>query len=290
MKQILSYGFILALCISCGAAKNSDRKGNQPEGTRGGEFSTNPDDQNFQKYAFSQAYRNQENIRLTYTDMVRALQETKPDLPGTTFLIPDIEVHIDSNVKGPAKISYTVSECGNSVAATVTLADRIKDCKDKVPDANSLTWNGKKSGINGEGDWELISYSAGKKVWQDKRTGLLWSDVVATADYEVATGIKLGNTNNFKDRICQVLEDAPRDALGKIHTSKVNWRLPNRNEFLQADINGGRFVLPNSDDEQLWTSSYAGNDEAWSIIQKTGELKKVNITTTLKVRCIGVPL
>lgn len=290
MRSFLSYCLIIAFSVACGAAKNSGREGDA--GTGSGDRGTNrdlssADDKEFQKYSFSQAYRNKENIRLVFVDMVKALQTNT--LPLTTYLIPNIEVHIDSEVDAPMVIPSLVKDCGNATTSTTTLADRIKSCKDTIPDANSIAWSGKAKGISGEGDWQLVSYSNKMKVWQDFRTGLLWSDIVETADYEIASGVTVGVVDNLKDRVCQTVADTPRDALGNIHESKVHWRLPNRNEYLQADINGARFVLPNTDQE-TWTSSYAGDSQAWAITQKTGVLRKVNMTTKLKVRCIGVPL
>lgn len=289
MRSFLSYCLIIAFSVACGAAKNSDREGNSPTGNgdRDNRNSIDPSDQEFQKYAFSQAYRNKANIRLVFVDMVKAIQADT--VPLTTYLIPNIEVHVDSEVDGPMVIPSSIENCGNATTSTTTLADRIKSCKDTIPDATAIYWSGKAKGINGEGNWQLVSYSNKMKVWQDTRTGLLWSDIVETSDYEIASGVTVGAIDNSKDRVCQTVADTPRDALGNIHESKVHWRLPNRNEYLQADINGARFVLQNTDQE-TWTASYAGNSEGWAITQETGVLRKANMIETLKVRCIGVPL
>lgn len=289
MRSSIATLILSALLVSCGAAKNSGREGNSANSEDSDRINRDTGltqlDADFQKSAFSQVYRNKENIRLTYSEIMDAVLNNK--VPLTTRMIPDIEVHIDSEVSSPAKIPSEITECGNSVAEAYTLSDRIKDCKDKVPEANAIAWAGKKNGINGEGDWQLVSYSNNKQVWQDLRTGLLWSDIVATADYEVASGVEMGSTDNFKDRVCQTITDTPKDALGKIHSSRVEWRLPNRNEYLQADINGARFVLPNTD-QLTWTSSYSGDDNAWAINQKTGVLQLTSIGDSLSVRCVGI--
>jgi len=308
MRSFLSYCLIIAFSVACGAAKNSDREGNSPtgDGDRGpnrGEAGTRRTleaeskfDIEAQKYTYSQAYRNSLNIRLTLPEIVEAIQTNK--VPNGTFLIPNTKLHIDSKVDSPNPITKKL-DCGNSSLSTVKIIERIKDCNDKIGDATASYWSGHAKGINGEGNWSLVSYSNKKKVWQDSRTGLLWSDIVETEEYELAAGLEVDSDDPEEDesaakkRVCQTDSDNYKDALGNIHESKVHWRLPNRNEYLQADINGARFVLPNTDpntDQETWTASYAGNSEAWAINQKTGVLRKVNMITKLKVRCIGVPL
>lgn len=68
-------------------------------------------------------------------------------------------------------------DCGTSQA---TLALRIADCQTANPSSNS--WNGATQCNGGQGLWRLVARSgANKEVWQDQRTGLLWSSIVNTA-------------------------------------------------------------------------------------------------------------
>lgn len=67
--------------------------------------------------------------------------------------------------------------CGTSQA---TIALRIADCQAQNPTRNS--WNGATQCNGGQGLWRLVARSgANKEVWQDQRTGLLWSSIVNTA-------------------------------------------------------------------------------------------------------------
>jgi hypothetical protein len=76
-----------------------------------------------------------------------------------------------------------------------------------------------------------------------------------------------------------------------IPVKNVIWRLPNKQEVLQAYLNGssGVLSLPDSADSQLfWTVSYAEDDKAWAIDEATGALSKVATSVQLNIRCIGV--
>lgn len=67
--------------------------------------------------------------------------------------------------------------CGTSQA---TIALRVADCQTANPSSNS--WNGATQCNGGQGLWRLVARSAAnKEVWQDQRTGLLWSSIVNTA-------------------------------------------------------------------------------------------------------------
>lgn len=76
------------------------------------------------------------------------------------------------------------SDCGTSQA---TIALRIADCAAANPATS--TWNGATQCNGGEGTWNLVSRDgANKEVWQDARTGLIWSSVVASANWCRASG------------------------------------------------------------------------------------------------------
>ncbi|HPI41616.1 MAG TPA: hypothetical protein PLJ21_12480, partial [Pseudobdellovibrionaceae bacterium] len=81
------------------------------------------------------------------------------------------------------------SDCGTSQS---TIALRVADCVTQNPATSS--WNGSTQCNGGEGVWKLVSRSgANKEVWQDQRTGLIWSSTVSTSiNWCQATG----NTQN----------------------------------------------------------------------------------------------
>ncbi len=70
------------------------------------------------------------------------------------------------------------NSCGISAQDT-TIALRISDCASKNPTTSS--WNGATQCNSGQGLWNLVSRDgANQEVWQDARTGLLWSSRVSS--------------------------------------------------------------------------------------------------------------
>jgi hypothetical protein len=66
------------------------------------------------------------------------------------------------------------TNCGNSQQ---TIVERIAGCATLNPATS--TWQGSSQCNGGEGTWKLVTRLAPlKEVWQDQRTGLLWSSVV----------------------------------------------------------------------------------------------------------------
>lgn len=67
------------------------------------------------------------------------------------------------------------NDCGLSQG---TLAARITNCATVNPAASN--WDGSTQCNRGQGSWKLVARSgANKEVWQDQRTGLLWSSYIA---------------------------------------------------------------------------------------------------------------
>lgn len=91
--------------------------------------------------------------------------------------IPDMRSDDDGFWGGSCKYApRPTSNCGTS---QTTIALRIADCATANP--SSHTWNGATQCNGGQGTWRLVTRSASnKEVWQDQRTGLLWSSVVGT--------------------------------------------------------------------------------------------------------------
>jgi hypothetical protein len=179
-------------------------------------------------------------------------------------------------------------ECG--MEPSFTTAQRLRDCATKNPAYSE--WKGLVNGNAGEGNWKLLARnSSGREVWLDESTGLFWSDVVATSNWCQASG----NTEPslINDGIdCNVIgagvSRCESAAVLGLPAADIAWRLPTRGDFLQADLNGARFVLPRTT-TQVWTATLAGDnrEQAWSITVQTGVLSKVARDQSLGIRCVG---
>ncbi len=291
---------MLAMSIllgGCGAADNSDRKGAKPQ--RDPSKPQTPAATAADVNPRSQVFRNTGTAQITYAQEAGKLTITTNDAgditatayPGNMRDIPRMTTDIDNaDFRRPAEPSNL--DCGVKLE-NPTIAGRYADCKKQNPaDSKIYKWDGKDKGIAGEGNWQLIAKSDRSLVWQDMTTGLLWSDALPTTS-SCKKASRADGTG--PDRICNIDPKAPLPALGKISKKEVYWRLPTRNDFLQADINGARYVLPNVD-KLYWTANYKGmnlstsNQEAWAITQKTGVLSIVNIEidNQVHVRCVGV--
>ncbi len=185
-------------------------------------------------------------------------------------------------------------ECGT--AAGLTTAQRLRDCADKNP-AHS-EWKGVTNGNAGEGIWKLFTRnSLGREIWMDEKTGLVWSDILTTnsganilANWCQASGNKesaliangvdcndLGNVSRCES--ATVIGIAPSD---------VSWRLPTRGDYLQADLNGARFVLPRTN-QQVWmaTVSSQNREQALMINVQNGVISTIDRDQQQLVRCVG---
>lgn len=214
-------------------------------------------------------------------------------LPSGLRRVPLMELD-DEGTHGKNVViqSRPTVECGIGEAFTGIDA-RINDCH--LKNATNSLWNGYLSGAAGEGSWKLVSLtSTGKETWIDLKTGMVWSDVVASGNWCKASG----NTQESMigvDTDCSVVGEgdsfcygASSDGFGK----NIQWRLPTRNDYLQADINGLRFVLKKGGSTGFWTatmvSGSVGRDEAWVYYPEQGTLASGELTSSRQVRCIGI--
>jgi hypothetical protein len=289
MYKMLQNIVILSTLIACGAAENGQGRSGAENGNGNERVQRNFDSEKMPAQMRDQMFRSRGAVQYTYANAASLLAQKK--LPATHRLIPNLLQDNDNNVIMPNLLPNPSISCGNENDENVSILARIKKCRDIQVDELALKWLGKTQGISGEGDWQLIVNSSfiennknvNKQVWHDISTNHLWSDVLVDYSWFEASGVD----SNFEDRPCQAKSDAPRHELGRIPPAIVNWRLPNRNEFLQADLNGSRFVLPNKD-QFVWTASYAGNNQAWAINVATGELALRSAYDKLPVRCLGV--
>ena len=246
---------------------------------------------------FSTAYRGVGSTRIT------SIQEGTlfpgVDLPRQYHLVPQIPnddegtCNSDSvfscdggftpirSVPRSAHNAFTV--CGTTQS---TIADRILDCRAK----NGTTWthwDGLHNATGAQGLWYLVTVAANtgsapySEVWQDQKTGLLWSSRTSIAVPAQTTPTSAppwcgaaGNndstssfcTDNVTSYCSETLGpnsaqatagaifsgdnyttgvyDSAKGKMGLLSTPSVKWRLPTLNDYNQADVNGIRFVMP----------------------------------------------
>jgi hypothetical protein len=186
--------------------------------------------------------------------------------------------------------------CGLDIKAT--LAEKIGDCATKNTD--KAIWNGTLNAGSAESTWVLVMLaekSGGSETfetWIDKRTGMVWSEIVnADGNWCEASGSELLPSDHVGincaitgkgGSICTKYDPA--------ELPKVTWRLPTRHDYLQADIDGIRFVL-HKGTTTLWTatttSDVTARDKAWTYNMVTGTLVAELMETARNVRCIGTP-
>lgn len=285
MNHVLRAGLFLLL-VGCGAAENSREDNSKPRIE-----TVKPDDGEkvvFTPLERSMIRRTKGVSRILYTQVQESLKLN--NLPVAYQSTPTPEEESATAVES-IPLERRKIDCGISIDNKLTVAERVKDCKTKIGQSSSTLWSALVNGISGEGNWFLVTYIEGKKVWQDSSTGLLWSDVVGTDTFAMALGRDPADLEKEIISLCSSLNDNINPALGKLPLSRVKWRLPNREEYLQADINGARSVLTDSG-SNLWTASFdkqfGGEYKAWSIDHKDGILASTLIDERLDVHCIGV--
>ncbi|MEN9810759.1 MAG: hypothetical protein RLZZ488_2326 [Pseudomonadota bacterium] len=156
------------------------------------------------------------------------------------------------------------------------------------------------------------------EIWRDDRTGLLWSDRVSDEATDVnwckASGANSGTTcadvANQPDPPESLCAEGgtPARTIGasfngakggfRLSTGTINvrWWLPTRADWMQAEENGIRFVLPNIAGD-YWTSttdSSDPNNKAWIFKNSSnagGGFETFNKTgVDISTRCIGQAL
>lgn len=224
-----------------------------------------------------------QEIDLTVTNALPAAYKTVPDM------LLDDEGRDGKNVITMAGMRPGVA-CGTGETFSGITA-RINDCSTK--NGKSALWSGALYGAAGESTWKLVALTAsGKELWQDLRTSMVWTDVLATGNWCKASGNKQTTGVN-----CSIVgEDASVCAGANVEGigTNVRWRLPTRGDYLQADLDGIRFVMKSGSTTGSWTATLqAANTDrltAWVYHFNDGTLSAQELTTDRHVRCIGSPL
>ena len=281
--KILILSLMSILLASCGAASNGNPVVDNCEGDR----CNDPNNRTNQGLSVSSSnIRTQMNRRRgVKTESIKTIQDLSKAANELAFPEGYNEVPNEQNYEQVVqKIDYAnyTLDCGILNTIDTTLQQRISSCVNVYFPLGIMTkWESTKHGISGEGNWVLVSVTTKpekKIVWLDQTTGLLWSDFIENATWTNAAD---SERRTCKDYITQNTHFFDK--------SQVVWRLPTRSDFLQADINGARFVLRNTN-ANYWSASAVNNDLSWSIAQSTGSSTQSDKTTSLAVRCVGVSL
>lgn len=226
--------------------------------------------------------------------------------------------------------TWGASTCGD-LPADDTIAKKIAHCNSVF--GTNATWDGSTKGISGEGTWVLVSRigdkvgELGREVWRDERTKLLWSSLVSSAglNWCMASGNRQADDpSNFCNDVtyqAQLPDDAisacaegagltnihaqidnsAKAGLSLTSTPSVAWRLPTANDYKLADLNGIRFVLPDTGvydvlANQLavknfdWVAtglSYSNANYAYRYSTSMGWTDMNTRTALQSVRCVG---
>jgi hypothetical protein len=283
---------ILILLAGCGEDVSSNRRLGEnttpdrttPElGSEGSDF------------LHSHIHREKGSTVLTYAEEIR--KTLANDLPATLYrLIPLIE----KDDEGSSQNVITLDEIGrpNTDCGTGTFSGidaRITDCFQK--NAEKALWEGVRYGASGEGTWKLISRNSSKEIWLDAETGMVWSYLIPSSMNWCKAS---GNSESLTPTTtvdCSTLGAQVSACVGASLSEmadQVKWRLPTRNDYLQADLNGLRFVLNRENNPGLWTATIrgtsSGRSEAWIYSSKEGTLLSDKLENEKQVRCIGVPV
>ena len=289
---IVSLG-LLTVLVSCGDVSSNNKMGtnNNPERSIPGVGGDNGSDGQR-----SHIHREKGASVLAYAEEI--LKTISGDLSTTNYrIVPSMEKDNEgsnSNVTTATQNGRPTVNCG--ALETFTGVDaRITDCF--LKNGEKSLWEGYRYGAAGEGTWKLVTLSETTEIWFDGRSGMVWSEVkTATSNWCKASGNQdddsnIGgvNCNELADKQ-SLCVDLPTPGIG----AQIKWRLPTRNDYLQADLNGLRFVLKKETaGTGLWTATLvagvSGRTDAWIYNSANGTLSSDKIQNAHSVRCIGTP-
>lgn len=248
---------------------------------------------------YSGINRNRRSVPISYTTEVNINSES-----ANIRRIPDINLDDDGadgvNVSTRSTLGRPTIVCG---LGKTTLKEKIADCASASKNGLKATWEGTLEAGNAESTWKLVTLAENTtttpvtkyEVWIDERTGMVWSDVISTnANWCKASGSDAAPSATVAID-CATLDPNNTNictSLDLIDLPGVTWRLPTRQDFLQADIDGMRFVLKPGTNA-FWTATVSTvntvRDSAWTYLQDRGTLSSELMNTDRNVRCIGTP-
>ena len=235
------------------------------------------------------------------TDLVLYKDEISGNALSSVRPVPDIRFDDDGadgkNVNTRTTLTRPSFPCG--LVLTATLAEKIADCALKEKNGPFASWSGVAHANSAEANWSLVVLSEDTKgnyeVWVDKKTGMVWSDTVTSeANWCEASGSQQSESDNVGVN-CPTLGKGQSlcTNFNVAELPKVDWRLPTRHDYLQADIDGLRFVVSNRGINTYWTATVSSDkvkrDKAWTYVMPQGALRAELMSTDKRVRCIGAP-
>lgn len=227
----------------------------------------------------SHLHRTRESLVITSRDERDAI--VAASLPADYRTVPSVSLDDEGkdggNIRSRATLGRPTIDCG--MAANISITQRVENCTELNPTTGN--WDGTTHGAAGESVWRLVARSGTSELWLDTRTGHLWSDTIVASGWCNASGANCQGTT-----VVPVCAGATIMGL-----TGITWRLPTRNDYLQADLDGLRFVLKPDGGTGFWTATVdslsATRNAAWVYQQTQGTLEKVSFTTDKNVRCIG---
>lgn len=274
----------------------------------------------------SNAYRNQATPAITQA------QETTTHagaaFPAGYQEVPRISTDDDGYVSAGVTSSQVTlvnrAAFVNCGTAQSTIVARISDCA--TQNGADATWDGSVKGNAGQGAWKLVTRAAAnQEVWQDQRTGLVWSSVLTAAENwcRASGNAEVGDPSNYCDNViyqptseswcaetgttveaagsgevwATPVYHASKGGMGATATAtspSVRWRLPTKYDYQLADNNGIRFVMPEmatTGSAFEWSASVNASSvnraDAWAFHGATGSFATSVRTTAASVRCVG---
>ena len=216
----------------------------------------------------------------------------------------DLENFKGGSMKGYALITFTLlstvanaqlapsSECGISGSIETRIMNCAVNAKSTVVSNTGTVWNLVSRKYDQPSD-------ALYEVWRDSKTGLLWGDFLGWKNYAYPQNlptfyqaVKLADDGNV------IQETACDSKLGKAASAQIqdkNFGLPTYYEFLEAEKNGFREVLPHMhyrpQEPRFWSRTRSPNNprygRPWVFDSNDGYAFSVAPDWGAAVRCIG---
>ena len=261
--------------------------------TRRGTPSTTNQGLNTTETVASNIHRNRGEAVLSYGQEIT--QTFSGNLPAGYRIVPDLDIDTEGhlNVVTVEKQGRPSTLCGHLPELNGIKA-RISDCR--VKNSTSYLWDGFSNGASGEGQWQLVAMiGTGKEIWLDTKSRMVWSEERSAVNWCRASG----NEQVSHDGVsidCVALglgESVCTESNFAGLNGDIKWRLPTRNDYLQADIDGLRFIYSDSKVPVrfFWTATLDSKNaaRAWTYVFPQGTLAAEEMKTTQYVRCIGTP-
>lgn len=234
----------------------------------------------------SQLFRDKD---LTQNEAILSYKQEAQALPAHYRKIPSIAIDHD---QGQTKITRPAISCGQSGS----IAERIADCLNKNPQDSIAS--AKNYGNAGEATWRLVSKTqnganSGFEIWIDSRTQKIWSDNIGNTNWCRASG----NAEDIGGVDCQGLgsgqawcedDQISIEEKGNL-TGLIDWRLPTRADYLQADLDGIRQIFK-SQTNAFWSATALETNlsQAWTFNIDTGVFTAQERSNgSVDIRCIG---